>query len=619
MSFIRTLNKKLNKVLHGQVSADEDGGCLVLSGALERWSDVVLACKMAVEKSPYSGFINNIECVGEKQVPIRKPKVEDSALEWEEPDVLIIGGGVIGCAIARELTKYKLSVLIVEKEHDVAMQASGRNLGVVQSGVGLKKGSMRYKFCRQGNAMYANLCSELEVDFMHSGQYVYLAKRLWDSFLSFTLIYWKWLGIKGVKKLGRDELAKYEPGINKNIGAALRFPASGVVHPFDLTIALAENAVQNGAVLSLNTLVTSISSSDGVIKSVDTNRGTIKPKVVVNAAGVFSESIAAMAGDRFFSIRPVKGTAAVLDRKATSGLIQTVITSRGLFSKKKKHCRDASVVRSVYGSVLIGPDTFETMHKEDYTTTPQNLKDVVETAKRTVPEIDEGMIITYFSGIQAATFEDDFIIEKGRYISNIIHAAGIQTPGLTAAPAIGVEVAKLVLDSFGGESTVGLNNEFDPVRIAPTRPSQMDVSARAALIESNPDYGIIICRCEEISKGEVIAALRRNVRCDSIDGVKRRVRPGMGCCHGSYCTPLVLDIISSDKRLAPHNVRKSGSGSEKLYGLSKTILQNKELSFFGEFGKNRTDPETAKRLQARAIAMMTAHSDRKDTDINADE
>jgi len=618
MAFVRTLNKKLNKALHGQVSAEEDGGCLVLTGALERWNDVVLAGKMAADKSPFLGVINNIECVGEKPMPARKPKVEDSALDKEEPDVLIIGAGIIGCSIARELSKYKLSVLLVEKENDVGMQASGRNLGIVHSGVGFKKGSLRHKFCRLGNAMFANVCSELEVDCISSGQNLYYAKRLWDSFLSFTMLHWKWQGIKGVKVIKRDDLLRAEPGINNDIKAALNFSATKVVYPFDLTIAYAENAVHNGVVLSLNTIVQSMSVEDGHIKSVKTNRGKIKPKVVVNAAGAFSDTIAAMAGDRFFSIRPVKGTVAVLDRKYSDEIVRRVISSRGIVAAKKKHTRDISVVRSTYGNALFGPDSFETIHKEDFSTSPYNIRDLLDAAKRAVPDIDESQVISYFSGISAATFEDDFVISKGKFTTNIVHAAGIQTPGLTAAPAISVEVSQMVLDFFGGEGSVESNPDFDPKREAPTRPSAMDTAARAALIESNPDYGILICRCEQVSKGEIVSAMRRNVRCDTIDGVKRRVRPGMGRCHGGYCTPLVLDIISSEKRLAPHNVRKSGSGSEKLYGNSKKLLQE-DKAIGKDFFLAKTDPETVKKIEENARKMLAAKYGRKDADSNADE
>jgi len=620
MSFVRGLNKKLNKMYEGQVAAHVDGGCLVLSGELQKWSDIVVAGKLAVEKSPYFGFVNDIECTGEKQAPTRKPRVEDSALEWEEPDVLIIGGGVIGCAIARELSRYKLNILLVEKEHDLAMQASGRNNGIVQSGAGLNKNSQKYRFARQGNVMFESVCEELGVDYMRSGQFVCYPKRLWDPFLIFTLLYWKWMGIKGAKVIKKDELRKYEPALNHNIRAALHFTEAGIVCPFDLTLAYAENAVSNGVNISLNTMVESIVSEDGMIKSVVTNRGTIKPKVVVNAAGVYSDIIAAMAGDRFYSIHPVKGTTAVLDKKYSHELINTVVTTRGPVSAKKIYTRDESVVQTINGNILVGSDSFETIHREDFSTSPLNLKELFTAQSKIVPDINEDQIITYFSGIRAATYSEDFIVCKGRYVSNLVHAAGIQIPGLTASPAIGVEISRMVLDFFGGESSVGTNPEFNPKRIPPIRLSYMDDSARSELIESNPDYGVIICRCEEVSKGEIINALRRNVRCDTLDGVKRRVRAGMGRCNGNHCIPQILDIISSEKRLAPQNVRKSGSGSEKVFGNTKTLMQKKASAgsrIADRFGRSDSAEASAKMHKRAQQIQAIKNANRKDA--NSDD
>jgi len=600
MSFLRKLNKKLNNMFNGQVVAQDMGGCLVLSGELSKWNDVVRAGKTAADDNPFFGLVNNIECTGEKPMPIRTPKIEDGALEWEEPDVLIIGGGVTGCAIARELSKYSLSILLVEKEHDVAMQMSGRNLGVVHSGVGLKKTSQRYKFARLGNAMYANLCKELGVNYTRTGQFVYQKNRLWDSFLSLIRLYWIWMGFKDVRVVGRDELRRYEPAVSNDIRATLFFPATGVVDPFDLTIAYAENAVQNGVSLSLDTMVKSMVTEDGTIKSVTTNRGTINPKVVVNAAGVFCDHIASMAGDRFYSIHPQKGTAAVIDKKHASKLIQTVLTSVGKTPAKRVHTRDCSLVRSVDNMALVGPDKFETIHREDYSTSLFSIKEIFTSLSKVIPALDAQDVIAYYSGISAATYDDDFIIRKGVYTSNIIHAAGLQTPGLTSAPAISEEVCRMVLDMFGGEDKVERNPNFDPIRSAPPRFAQMDDQERAKLIESDPDYGIIICRCEGISKGEVLNALRRNVKCFTHDGVKRRVRTTMGHCQGSFCSPQIVDIIAAEKRLLPQYVRKSGSGSEKLFGNPKALLQKKMSSSSRISDRDRTDPETVARLHKKA-------------------
>ena len=622
MSFLRTLNKKLNKMFDGQVTAHEDSGCLVLSGELQRWSDVVLAGRLAVDKNSYFGLVNDIKCTGEPAVPVRKPRLEDGSLEWEEPDVLIIGGGIIGCSIARELSRYKLNVLLVEKEHDLAMQASGRNVAIVHSWNGLKKGTLRQKYTNLGNHMYDETCAELGVDFYRSGQYVCFAKRFWDPFMFLQVLYWKWQGIKGVKAIKRDRLHTQEPAINKDIGAALFFPDTGVVNPFDLTIAYAENAAKNGVEISFDTIVQEIVTEEGRIKSVKTNRGTILPKVVVNAAGVFSDNIAAMAGDRFFSIRPKKGTIAVLDKKYTSSLVQTVVSTPEITSAHRRRVKGGNVVHTADGNTLVGPDIVETAHREDFTTSLQVIKELFAARRRIVPKLDEQQIIAYYSGIEAATYDDDYIVCKGKYVANIVHAAGIQTPGLTAAPAISADVAQMVLELFGGENEIGLNPDFDPLRAAPPRPSHMDDAERSELIETNPDYGIIVCRCEDVSRGEILNALRRSVPCDTVDGVKRRIRPGMGCCHGGFCQPQVLEIIAAEKRITPQNVKKSGIGSEKLFGSAKSMMsktRRRGSPAASTKRKEKLDPEIEMGLLARANAAQSLRTKREDIDSDGDE
>jgi len=619
MGFLGQLNKKLKKKFDGKVEAHEEGNCLYLTGELEHWNDIVFAGRIAVEKNPYVGLVNDIECTEETPMPMKQPRVEDSAIEWEEPDVLIIGGGVIGCAIARELSKYKLDVLLVEKEHDVAMQASGRNDGIIHTGIDLPKGTKKFLYNKQGNPMFDRLCAELGVEFKRTGQFICFANRFWEPFMRLSMLYWKFQGLKGVKFVKRDELSSYEPGINPSIRSALFFPSAGVLNPFELTIAYAENAVQNGVQISLDTMVSGMSTEDGVIKSVTTNRGTVKPKIVVNAAGVYSDTVAALAGDRFFSIHPRKGTTAILDKKYADDLVQTAISSIGTASQKRKHTKGGGVTRTIDGNVLVGPDAVETIHREDFSTSSFNVKEVLTAQSRLVPGLDEEQVITYFSGIRATTYEDDFVVCKGKYVSNMVHAAGIQSPGLTAAPAISLDIVKMVLDFFGGENAVGLNASFVPKRVAPPRPSKMDEESRNALIETNPDYGIIVCRCEEISKGEVLNALRRNLPCDSIDGVKRRVRPGMGRCQGGFCGPQVLEAIASDSKVAPSNVKKCSLGSELLYGTVKSMLKKQpppkaKIESKDPVFKSPEDFATERLLRAHAAAMSGAAPVRKDDD-----
>ena len=546
------------------MEAGEESGLLVLSGELPRWQDVVHAGFIAVDRKRYAGLVNNIKCTGEKPAPPRAPALEDSELSGDTPDVLVIGGGVIGCAIARELSRYRLDVLLVEKEHDLAMQASGRNDGMVHSGADLKKGTLKHHFTKLGNWMFSDVCGELGVSFDRCGQYICFDHRTLVPLMFFSRLYWRWLGLRKVRVIGKKKLHKLEP-VDRSIGAALHFPASGIVCPYNLTIAYAENAVQNGARVCLDTYVRDMAAEDGVITSVSTNRGTIYPRAVVNAAGVFCEDISKMAGDHFYSIHPRKGTNAILDRKYGGAIVNTAVSSFATSATRKTHTKGGAVMRTVDGNTLVGPDAIETIEKEDFSTTRQSIEVTLQRQGRTCPALSGHQIITYFTGVRSCTYEEDFVVCKGKFVKNIVHAAGIQSPGLTAAPAIGVDVARMVVELLGGKKAVGLNPGFDPVRIPAPRTAAMGITERAALISSNPDYGVIICRCEEISKGEILEALRRNVPCDTIDGIKRRVRPGMGRCQGGFCGPLVLDIIAKEKGLRPQQVKKSGDGSELLF------------------------------------------------------
>ena len=573
MAYLEKLNKKLSQAFDGKVEASEDNGLIILSGELPHWQDVVRAGEMAVNKGLYIGLVNDIHCTGESPQPTRMPALNDNALHGESPDVLVIGGGIIGCAIARELTRYKLDVLLVEKEHDLALHTSSRNDGMVHSGMDLKKGTQKYHYTRLGNRMFGDVCSELGIEFDRCGQYICVLNILLKPVMYLTPVYWRWLGIKGSKPLGKRKLRKLEPSVSRDIIGALFFPATGIVCPYNLTVAYAENAVQNGARVSLDTIVLGMDVNGGIIRSVSTNRGQIHPKVVVNAAGVFCEEIARMSGDRFYSIHPRKGTNAILDKKFTGAIVRKAMSSMRPASAKKAHSKGGGVMRTVDGNTLVGPDAVETIEKEDFSTTRESVAGILNWQGHTCPSLSESQIITYFSGIRASTYEEDFIVCKGKFTSNMVHAAGIQSPGLTAAPAIGVGAAKIAVELLGGQDAVGLNPCFDPKRSVTPRMATLSDEERAEYIARNPDYGVIVCRCEEVSKGEILDAMRRNVPCYTIDGVKRRVRPGMGRCQGGFCGPLVLDIIAKEKGLQPRQVRKGSFGSELLLRPTKAVCE----------------------------------------------
>jgi glycerol-3-phosphate dehydrogenase len=566
MLYVSRLNKKLEKTFRGKVRAKLADGCLRLTGELPGWDDIVRAGRMSVNKKKYT-VVNDIKFTGGKISPAKLPPVSDNTLHGKRPDVLVIGGGVVGCAIARELTRYKLDVMLVEKEHDVALHASGRNDGMVHPGLDLRRGQLKKKYNDAGNRMYPRICGELDVPFQYTGQYLCFTDGLLRPAAIASLFYWKLMGISA-KYISRRSLAKREPHLSGKIKFALFFPSAGVVCPYGLTIAYAENAAENGAKICLDTAVIDIEIWNKKIVSVMTNRGRIYPKLTINAAGVFTEEIARLAHDRFFSIHPRRGTNMILDKKAAF-LVKTIAsqfkTAEAKTAAKETHSKGGGIVHTVDGNLLVGPDAIETYEKEGFSTDRESIRAVLTKQRQTASGLFERDIITYFTGIRAATYEEDFIVSFGRFTGNIIHAAGIQSPGLTAAPAIAVDISKMAAEFLGA----AVNEKFNPVRKAIIRAAELPDEERDALIKKEPDYGVIICRCEEISRGEVLAALRRSVPCDTVDGVKRRVRPGMGRCQGSFCGPHVAEIIAAEKDIPITGVRKMSYDSSILLGDNK--------------------------------------------------
>ena len=557
---ISKLQKKLDARWEGAVSAHEADGVLTLSGYLPTWSEVVAAGQMCADKKSRRMLVNDIAC-GEAQPAMRAPQKSDDALEGAAPDVLIVGAGVVGCAIARELTRKKLNVLLVDKEHDVALGASSRNDGMVHPGIDLHPWQKKQKYCLRGNAMFAQVCRDLQVSYRQTGQLLGFRQKWARPFLHIAPLYWRVLGIP-CYYASQKQLHETEPEIAADIACALRFPTAGIVCPYGLTIAYAENAVQNGARISLDTAVLGMECAAGRITAVHTNRGTLHPRVVVNAAGVFSDEIARMADDRFYSVHPRRGTNAILDKKAAHQ-VRTIASLLGTVAVESSHSKGGGLVSTVDGNLLVGPDAVETPERENYATSAQSVRATFKKQRQTSPQLTERDIITYFTGVRAATYEEDFVVEKGRRTRNLVHVAGIQSPGLTAAPALGVDAAEMAEDLLRAQGIpILLNPTFEPSRKAIPHTASLPDAARDALIRDEPNFGIIVCRCEEVSRGEIKAALHRPVPCDTVDGVKRRVRPGMGRCQGGFCGPLVTAIIAEELGVAPETVKKSGEGSE---------------------------------------------------------
>lgn len=566
---LASLNKRLGKRFSGRVTASFVDGCVLLRGRLDSWEDVVSACQMAAEKYSKTHVVNDILFTGAENQAMRMPSLSDSALEGKTPDVLIIGGGISGVSIARELSKWRLDILLVEKEADLALQASGRNDGEVHPGIDLGKGSLKHKYIRQGNELYSKVCEELDVPFERVGQYVCFDKAYLKPLIELYCLYRrKHDGISDSHVISGDELKSREPNFNDGFKFAISNPCSGCVCPYGLTIAYAENAVANGACVSLNTAVTGMKVENGRIKSVTTNRGTVYPKIVINAAGVFSEDIARMAQDRFFSIHPRRGTNSILDKKA-GAFMHSIASVKQLSLGAKTHSKGGGILHTVHHNLLAGPDAVETYEKENVETHRESIKTVFDKQKVTMPKLSERDIITYFTGVRAPTFEEDFIIEKGRRTENLIHCAGIQSPGLTTAPAVALDIEKLAVDMLGGQGSVERNPSFNPKRKGVPVLREMSDEQRSELIKANPDYGVIVCRCEEISKGEILDALKSPICVPTVDGVKKRIRPGMGRCQGGFCSPLVVQIIAEYLGVPMSEVKKSSEESVITFGKTK--------------------------------------------------
>ena len=555
---INKINSKLNKKYNGKVTAALDNvlRCTKVSGELDSWEDIIDACRMCVSDDPTWHVVNKIKLKDVEIPEIHKPLTSDNSLDGLKVDVLVIGGGICGASILRELTKWKINCLLVEKESDLAMGASGRNDGEVHPGVDQSHMNLKLKYELIGNAMYEDLCKDLDVPFKRNGQYVAFKGKWLKPVLEILATSKRKLGIKDTKIVNKEELYKAQPNLNEGYDVGIYNACAGTVCPYGLTIAYGENAINNGAKIALNTIVNGFELKDKKIVSVKTNRGTIYPRIVINAAGVFSDTIASYADDEFFSIHPRKGTEAILDNKQGS-LTNAIISWRALFGNDK-HTKGGGVLHTVHHNILVGPDAKETYEKENFATSKESIDFLFNKQRKTFSKLNERDIITYFTGVRAATFEEDFIIEKGRNCENIIHCAGIQSPGLTAAPAIALDIEKMTVEMLGDCER---NENFDPIRKGIPSLKNMPLDQRNEMIKKNPDYGVIVCRCEEISKGEIIDCLKSPLCVPTIDGIKKRVRPGMGRCQGGFCSPLVSKIIADYMNIDIKDVSKCGNSS----------------------------------------------------------
>ncbi len=475
-------------------------------------------------------------------------------------DVAVIGAGVVGGLVARELTKYKLSVCIVERASDVAMGATKANSAIVHAGFDAKEGTLKARLNVEGSLMMEPLCRELGVKYKRNGSLVVGFDEADLATLRELCERGGKNGVPGLSVLNADEVRELEPNIGADVTAALLAPTGAIVCPYELTVAAVGNAMDNGAELKLDFPVKEIKRIDGGFK-VSSDTDTVLARYVINCAGVHSDEIAAMVGDVSFTVTPRRGEYMLLDRECGGTVSHTV------FRCPSKMGKGVLVTPTVDGNLLLGPTAEDIEDKDNTATTAAGLARVAELATKQVRGINPGKVITSFVGIRATGSTGDFIINSP--VPGFINCAGIESPGLSASPAIAKYVCELLCEC-GLE--MKKNESFSGVRAPMHFFSELDRDGKNEVIREHPEYAHIICRCEGVSEGEILAAVRANPRPRDVDGVKRRTRATMGRCQGGFCTPYIVDILARELGISPLEVTKSGGGSYFNVAMTKEVL-----------------------------------------------
>lgn len=473
-------------------------------------------------------------------------------------DVAIVGAGVVGSLIARELSRYSLKIAIVEKCNDMAMGTSKANSAIVHAGFDAKPGTLKAKLNVKGTELMPKLCKELSVPFKPIGSLVVAFSDEEVKTLDELLERGNRNGVPSLEIYGKEKLKEEEPNISDEAKAALWAPSAAIVCPYELTIAAVENAVVNGAEFIRNFDVKKI-DFDGSDFTLSDSKKDIKAKFVINAAGVYCDEIAALIGDTSIHTTPRKGEYMLCDKSVGT------LAKHTIFQCPSKMGKGVLVTPTVDGNLLIGPSALDIEDKSDVATTAGTLTGILNTAKKSVPCLSTREVITSFAGLRAHCDRDDFIIEPSEKNSKFINVAGIESPGLSSAPAIAHYVKDIILNAYPAEE----KSDFNPIREEPVRFRHMTNDERKALIQKNPAYGRIICRCETITEGEILDAINSPAGARDVDGVKRRTRAGMGRCQGGFCGSKVVELLARELGVEINEITKFGGDSKILYERTK--------------------------------------------------
>ncbi len=487
-------------------------------------------------------------------------------------DVIVIGAGVVGCMVARTLSRYKLDILLIEKEADVCMGTTAANTAIIHAGYDPVPGSLKAVMNVAGNRMWDTLAGELSIPFERRGDYVVAIgeeelpalDELWERGVKNS--------VPGMLMLSGDEVHRREPNINPKVSGALWASTGGIADPFAATVAAAENAVMNGVTLMLETAFEDFIMEGNRIIGIKTNRGDFASRWVVNAAGLYSDVVMHKAGVRpEFKITPRKGEYYVFDRAE-------ITINNVLFPVPTPVSKGILVTTTVHGNTIIGPNAQNIQDKEDRSVTRDGLEEIWQGARKLVPKLDLRYVIAVFAGLRpggnapcetpGVNYDHDYIIEIPENVQSFVNLGGIESPGLVSSPAIAQRVVDLLKDA--GEK-LKEKRDWEPIR--PARPRFRDLSPeeQKILIRNDPRYGRIVCRCESVTEGEVVAEIHAPIPARTYDAIKRRTWLGTGRCQGGFDTPRVVEILARELGVSPLEVTRKGPGSEFLARPTKDV------------------------------------------------
>lgn len=474
-----------------------------------------------------------------------------------QTDVLIIGAGAVGCAIARELTKYQLKVTVVDKNEDIGGDASKSNSAIIHTGYDASPGTLESELVVAANPMYDKLTKDMDVPFARIGGI--LPAFTEEQFEKLPLLKEKAFKnrVYDVEYFTGEQLLKMEPNLNPEVKAGLYIPRESIIDPFLLVVAYAECAQQNGANFLLNTKVTAIQVEEGKIVGAQTTAGDIKCTYIINAAGLYCDEIAAMVGKNDYYVNPRKGQFYILDKNTSCKVNHIVLPIPTKLTKGKLMCP------TIHGNMLVGPTAEDLADKLDKSTDAEGLASIENDVRRLIPKVNLRDTITQYSGLRPNRNPEGLHIDVYDDVRNYVNISGVRSTGLTASAAIGKYVVQILI---GQGMQVEFNPSFNPIRKGIPRFHEMSRSDQDALIRKNPLYGKVICRCETITEGEIVDAIHQPIPARSMDAIKRRLRAGMGRCQAGFCGPRVIDILARELGVSVEEINKNQKGSYMIAG-----------------------------------------------------